>query len=153
MIIKNTILIPFSCEITSFFDLTNNVQLWPELFEEYTKVEIIEKKENYYKFRLYTLHEGQEISWISERTMDYHNFVTLGQRISPMFPFSKMNLKWEYLQTKNGIEMTWIQNFEISNQIGECQKEKLVNHLKETLPLEMKNLTNNAYNKITATKN
>lgn len=42
---------PFSLE--DVYKVTNNIKLWPRLFDNYTKVEILEITTTYVKFKLF----------------------------------------------------------------------------------------------------
>lgn len=103
--------------IDEVFDLTNNIEMWPQLFTEYEKAEVLEKTENYVKFKL-TTHpdaKGRSKSWISERRIDKENLEIHAKRLDPMFPFKYMNITWTYevLPKNVGVNMTWIQEFEV----------------------------------------
>jgi aromatase len=94
MEVKNTITI--NGDYKTIFKYTNNVENWPEIFTEYSDVLIIEKKEDYVKFRLTKGVGEQAKSWISERTTYPDKGYVHGIRQEPKFPFDYMNIFWEY---------------------------------------------------------
>ena len=62
----NSILINAPLEMV--WDITNDVESWPDLFTEYAKAEVLERKENTVVFRL-SMHpdaDGKIWSWVSE---------------------------------------------------------------------------------------
>lgn len=99
------------------FDLTNRVDLWPELFTEYQSAKIIENEGDYLKFELTTFPEGERPSrtWVSERRIDKKNKCATAKRLDPTFPFSDMNIRWHYetLSSDKAVIMTWIQEFDV----------------------------------------
>jgi aromatase len=103
--------------IVEVFDLTNQIEKWPSLFTEYKSTEIIERKDDYIKFKLTMKPDdkGNEKSWVSERTIDRENFVATANRLDPLFPFTKMKILWKYeeLPKQVGVIMTWIQEFDV----------------------------------------
>lgn len=94
------------------WDVTNEVERWPELFTEYANVRIIERDGNTVRFRL-AMHpdgNGQVWSWVSERTMDRPGRRVVARRIEPG-PFEFMNIEWTYAAEGRGTWMRWVQNF------------------------------------------
>ena len=109
------------------FDITNDIERWPELFEEYTEGKILERKENKITFQL-TNNQGN--SWRSSRVLDKENKLCTAQREEPMFPFKYMNLKWTYEEEgEEGVKMTWEQDFEMDPKAkyNDAQAEELIN--------------------------
>lgn len=133
--------------IDNVLKITNNVKNWPNLFMDYTNVDIIEEQNNYVKFKLFMKDGNQEISWISERITNPEDFTVIGRRLDPKFPFEFMNLEWQYQSlNENTTQLTWIQNFEPSKQLPPHMQSKLINHLSEHSPIELDYL-NNQYEK------
>lgn len=99
------------------FDLTNRIDLWPQLFTEYKEAEILEQRPDYVKFRLTTFPEQgrPSRSWISERFLDKENFQATASRLDPIFPFTYMHIRWEYetMPSDKAVVMTWIQEFDV----------------------------------------
>lgn len=96
------------------WDMTNDVESWPQLFSEYAAAEILERDGDTVRFRL-TLHpdeQGQVWSWVSERTPDPVTRTVRARRIETG-PFEFMNLHWSYTQTEAGVEMRWQQEFTV----------------------------------------
>jgi aromatase len=107
---ENTIDIAAPLDLT--WDVTNDIERWPDLFSEYASVELIEREDNRVVFRL-TMHpdeNGQVWSWVSERTADRPNGTVKARRIETG-PFQYMNIHWAYEQTPEGTRMTWVQDF------------------------------------------
>ncbi|MFC9427869.1 SRPBCC family protein [Streptomyces sp. NPDC056987] len=96
------------------WDMTNDVETWPQLFSEYAAAEILERDGATVRFRL-TLHpdeQGRVWSWVSERTPDPVTRTVRARRIETG-PFEFMDLYWSYVQTDAGVEMRWQQEFTV----------------------------------------
>ncbi|MFD8207799.1 SRPBCC family protein [Streptomyces sp. NPDC059695] len=94
------------------WDMTNDIENWPQLFSEYASVEVIERKGDTTKFRL-TMHpdeNGKVWSWVSERTTDRVNRTVRARRVETG-PFAHMNIAWEYEELPGGVQMRWVQDF------------------------------------------
>ena len=109
------------------FDISNDIPRWTELFgAEYQKAEVLEKKDNKITFRL-TDEEGK--SWVSWRLLFKDKYFAYAQRHEPLFPFKYMKIIWLYTQKPEGIEMTWIQHFEMDEKakFNDQQIESFIN--------------------------
>lgn len=96
------------------WDMTNDVESWPELFSEYASAEILERDGETIRFRL-TLRpdeNGQVFNWVSERTPDPVTHTVRAHRIETG-PFTYMNLAWDYQVVDGGVLMHWAQDFEV----------------------------------------
>jgi aromatase len=96
------------------WEMTNDVESWPELFSEYAAAEILGRDGDTIRFRL-TLHpdeDGNVWSWVSERTPDPVTRTVRARRIETG-PFEFMNLHWTYTERDGGVEMRWRQEFEV----------------------------------------
>ena len=120
----------------SIFDISNDIPRWTELFgDEYKKAEIVEKKDNKITFRL-TDDEGK--SWVSWRLLFKDKFFTYSERHDPKFPFKYKKIIWLYTQKVEGIELTWIQHFEMDDKakFNDEQVEGFINkHSKDNLKI------------------
>jgi aromatase len=109
------------------FDISNDIPRWTELFGgEYRKAEIVKKEGNKIVFRL-TDDEGR--SWQSFRFLFKDNHFTYSEREDPKFPFTFMKIVWLYTRKSGGIEMTWIQHFEMDGKakFNDTQVEGFIN--------------------------
>jgi aromatase len=96
------------------WDMTNDIESWPNLFSEYASVEVLRREGDTTTFRL-TMHpdeNGKVWSWVSERetARDVH---TVWARRVETGPFAFMNIRWEYDETPEGTRMCWTQDFEM----------------------------------------
>ncbi|MFI8188603.1 SRPBCC family protein [Streptomyces sp. NPDC085946] len=94
------------------WDMTNDIENWPDLFSEYASVEIIEREGDRTRFRL-TMHpddEGRVWSWVSERVADRATRTVRAHRVETG-PFQFMNIHWAYDETPQGVRMRWVQDF------------------------------------------
>ncbi|CAI7980868.1 MULTISPECIES: SRPBCC family protein [Parafrankia] len=101
-------------DIDLVWSMTNDLESWPSLFTEYASVEILEKAENTFKFRL-TMHpdeNGTSWSWVSERTLDPVNHKVRAYRVETG-PFEYMHIEWTYLPEGTGTRMRWVQDFKM----------------------------------------
>ncbi|HEY9373886.1 SRPBCC family protein [Streptomyces sp.] len=106
------------------WDMTNDVESWPQLFSEYAAAEILERDGATLRFRL-TLHpdeDGAVWSWVSERTPDPATRTVRARRIETG-PFEFMDLFWTYEQTDGGVEMRWRQEFTVRSGLPFGDKE------------------------------
>lgn len=96
------------------FEITNDIDNWRILFDEYNHSEVLSRQEagRFTKlvFRL-TNKDGQ--TWTSWRILDHQDLVAIAQRHDPLFPFVYMHLTWTYEPVDGGTLMTWTQDFEI----------------------------------------
>jgi len=94
------------------WDLTNDVERWPELFTEYARAEILHRDGDTVRFRL-TMHpdeKGNAWSWVSERIADRAARRVTARRIEPGW-FEFMNIEWTYQPDGAGTRMRWVQDF------------------------------------------
>ena len=94
------------------WDMTNDVENWPELFSEYASAEILERDGDRVVFRL-TMHpdeQGQVWSWVSERVTDPVGRTVRARRIETG-PFAHMHIEWDYTEVPGGVRMEWRQDF------------------------------------------
>ncbi|GAA4878751.1 SRPBCC family protein [Kitasatospora terrestris] len=106
----NTIVI--NAPVDLVWDVTNDLENWPQLFSEYASVEVIDRQGQLVRFRL-TMHpdeNGQVWSWVSEREADRDKLTVRARRVEPG-PFEFMEIRWEYEEVPQGTSMRWIQDF------------------------------------------
>ncbi|MDP2940359.1 MAG: SRPBCC family protein [Candidatus Omnitrophota bacterium] len=109
------------------FDISNDINRWKELFDEYKESEIIKREENKITFKL-TNQEGQ--SWQSWRLLFKDKKYCYAEREEPKFPFKYMKLVWLYREiAPNTTEMTWIQHFTMDEKakFNDSQVEGFIN--------------------------
>ena len=116
--------------LDTVWDITNNVENWPDLFTEYATAEILERKGNTVVFRL-TMHpdeNGKVWSWVSERTTDAPNRAVKAHRVETG-PFEYMNIEWYYEAVEGGTRMRWVQEFTMKPQApaNDAQMEGYIN--------------------------
>jgi aromatase len=96
------------------FAITNDIDRWNELFNEYNESRVVKRDEagRFTKlvFRLKNKEGGEWQSW---RLLDHEELVAVAQRQEPLFPFSYMHLTWTYEAVPAGTLMTWTQDFEL----------------------------------------
>lgn len=96
------------------WDMTNDIESWPQLFSEYGAAEILDERDETIVFRL-ALHpdeNGKVWDWVSARTPDPVTRTVRSQRVQ-LGPFKYMWIYWEYVQTDEGVRMRWVQDFEL----------------------------------------
>lgn len=94
------------------WDMTNDIENWPQLFSEYASVEVLSREGDTTTFRL-TMHpdeNGKVWSWVSQRTTDRQGRKVRARRIETG-PFERMDILWEYAQVPGGTRMLWTQDF------------------------------------------
>lgn len=96
------------------WEMTNEVENWPNLFTEYARAEILERSDNTVTFRL-TMHpdeNGKVWSWVSQRTADPETRTVRAHRVETG-PFEYMNIQWFYEPVEGGTKMRWVQDFQM----------------------------------------
>ena len=104
--------IVINAPIDRVWEITNQVEDWPNLFTEYAEAEILERKGNTVCFRL-TMHpdeNGKIWSWVSERTTDLDTHTVKAHRVETG-PFDYMNIEWYYSDVDDSTKMRWVQEF------------------------------------------
>ncbi|MFI8792820.1 SRPBCC family protein [Streptomyces sp. NPDC055105] len=94
------------------WDITNDIENWPQLFSEYASLEVLSREGDTTTFRL-TMHpddNGKVWSWVSERTMDRAKRAVRARRVETG-PFAHMDIRWDYTETPEGTRMDWVQDF------------------------------------------
>lgn len=108
--VDNSIVI--NADLDLVWNVTNDVERWPELFTEYSAAEIIERDGDTVRFRL-SMHpdeNGTVWSWVSERKADRATRHVVARRVEPG-PFEFMNIEWAYSTEESGTRMRWVQDF------------------------------------------
>jgi aromatase len=106
----NSVLI--SAPLPLVWDITNDLDGWPDLFIEYASVEVLERSGNTVLFRL-TMHpdeQGRVWSWVSERTADPDRRIVSAHRVETG-PFQYMQIGWSYHEEAGGTRLRWVQDF------------------------------------------
>jgi aromatase len=114
--------------IEEVFDLSNRLEEWPKVFDEYVNVKILDRTDSRIVFQM-TNKENQ--SWRSHRVLDRAHWLVTASREEPMFPFKHMTLRWIYRPLNGGTEMVWEQFFEMdpaANVSDEVAIDRVVRH-------------------------
>lgn len=123
----NTIVINAPMDVV--WDMTNDIENWPQLFSEYAGAEILSTDGETVRFRL-TLRpdeNGQLWSWVSERTPDRATHTVRSHRVETGV-FEYMKIFWQYEQADGGVRMRWVQDFAMKPQApldDEAMSERL----------------------------
>ncbi|MFD5468424.1 SRPBCC family protein [Kitasatospora sp. NPDC127059] len=119
------------------WEITNDLENWPELFSEYASVEVLEREGDRVQFRL-TMHpdeNGKVWSWVSERTTDRSSLAVRARRVEPG-PFEFMEIRWEYAEVPAGTRMRWIQDFAMK-PTAPVDDDGMVNHINKNSRIQM----------------
>lgn len=101
------------------FALTNDIDKWSVLFDEYNESRIVKREEAGRFTKLtFRLKNREGFEWQSWRLLDHDDLIAIAEREDPLFPFKYMHLKWTYTQVPDGTRMTWTQDFEIDPKSG-----------------------------------
>ncbi|WP_105975308.1 SRPBCC family protein [Streptomyces geranii] len=94
------------------WDMTNDIENWPNLFTEYASLEVLSREGDTTTFRLTMFPDdnGKVWSWVSERTVDRAARTVRARRVETG-PFAHMNIRWEYTELPGGVQMRWTQDF------------------------------------------
>lgn len=111
------------------FDISNKIERWTELFgKEYVKAEVLERKGNEITFRLT---DDENKSWVSKRWLDKEHRYAIASRYEPMFPFKYMKIAWFYVEEAEGVEMIWIQDFQMDPKFTKFSAEQIEGFINE----------------------
>ncbi|MER6984388.1 SRPBCC family protein [Streptomyces carpinensis] len=104
--------ITIAAPVDLVWDMTNDVEKWPQLFSEYASAEVLSQEGDKCTFRL-TMHpdeNGTVWSWVSEREPDRSRLTVDARRVETG-PFDYMNIRWRYEEVPAGTRMVWTQDF------------------------------------------
>ncbi|MFE7562614.1 SRPBCC family protein [Kitasatospora sp. NPDC057500] len=119
------------------WEITNDLENWPQLFSEYASVEVLEREGDRVRFRL-TMHpddDGKVWSWVSERTTDRSELAVRARRVEPG-PFEFMDIRWEYAEVPAGTRMRWVQDFAMK-PTAPVDDDGMVNHINRNSRIQM----------------
>lgn len=106
------------------FAITNDIDNWKTLFNEYGHSEVITREEAGRFTRLvFRLRNREGSEWQSWRILDHDLLTAIAERDEPLHPFRYMHLKWTYEPVADGTLMTWTQDFEIDPALGVPEPE------------------------------
>lgn len=131
----NTILIEAPLELT--WEVTNDLENWPQLFSEYASVEVLKREGDKVTFRL-TMHpdeNGQVWSWVSERETDRSTHSVRARRVETG-PFEFMDIAWHYEETADGTSMRWVQDFAMK-PTAPVDDAKMTDHINRNSKVQM----------------
>ncbi|VAW18540.1 hypothetical protein MNBD_BACTEROID05-886 [hydrothermal vent metagenome] len=131
---RNSVLIDAPYDLV--FDISNHIERWTELFgDEYVSAEVLERKDNEITFRLT---DDENKSWVSKRWLHKDQYFAFASRHEPMFPFVYMKIVWIYVPRDNGIEMIWMQDFEMDAGFTKFSAEQIEGFINEHSVANMK---------------
>ncbi|MEV6974151.1 SRPBCC family protein [Kitasatospora sp. NPDC093806] len=119
------------------WEITNDLENWPQLFSEYASVEVLDREGDKVTFRL-TMHpdeNGQVWSWVSERTTDRSSLAVNARRVEPG-PFEFMEIHWEYSEVPAGTRMRWVQDFAMK-PTAPVDDDGMVNHINRNSRIQL----------------
>ncbi|MET8544439.1 SRPBCC family protein [Kitasatospora sp. NPDC004799] len=119
------------------WEMTNDLENWPQLFSEYASVEVLDRQGDLVRFRL-TMHpddNGQVWSWVSERETDRDTLSVRARRVEPG-PFEFMEIRWEYAEVPAGTRMRWIQDFAMK-PAAPVDDEGMTGHINRNSKIQM----------------
>ncbi len=129
--------IVISAPLDLVWEITNDVENWPDLFTEYSEAKILERNGNTILFRL-SMHpdeNGKVWSWVSERTSDPETHTVKSHRVETG-PFEHMNIEWYYEPVEGGTRMRWVQEFHMKPQ-APANDEQMEAHINKNTKIQM----------------
>jgi aromatase len=98
------------------FEVSNRLEEWPRMMEDYREVEILGREGDKVFFRLHT-DDGS--SWVSWRVIHCDGAFAIAERHDPREPFRFMQHAWTYRSIDPGrTEMVWEMTFELADPAG-----------------------------------
>ena len=120
------------------FAVTNDIARWPDLFVDYRYARLLTSQRSGRFAKLeFELGNAEGQIWRSWRMLDYEKRLAIAQRETPMFPFRYMHLTWSYEQTESGVQMTWIQDFEMDPNAPVTNEQALASTLEHMATNQM----------------
>lgn len=117
------------------FAVTNDIERWPILFNEYHSARILSRENSgYFTMLKFELSNAEGEVWQSWRLLNHKELTALAQRANPLFPFAYMHLFWDYQPVEGGVRMTWTQDFEMDPKApvnNEQALARMVGHMAE----------------------
>ncbi len=111
------------------FDISNHIERWTELFgDEYISADVLSREGNEITFRLT---DDENKSWVSKRWLHKEHYFAIASRHEPMFPFVYMKILWLYIPRDNGVEMVWMQDFEMDPGFTKFTGEQIEGFINE----------------------
>jgi aromatase len=96
------------------FEITNDIDRWKELFNEYGESRVVDRQDaGRFTKLVFRLRNNDGAEWQSWRILDHQDLIAVAQREDPLYPFAYMHLTWTYRAVADGTEMTWTQDFEL----------------------------------------
>lgn len=133
--VDNSVLIAAPMDLV--WDMTNDVESWPNLFTEYADTEILSRDGDTIRFRL-TLKpdpDGRVWSWVSDRTPDVQTRTVRAHRVETG-PFTYMNLYWSYHLEGDAVRMRWQQDFAVKPD-APFTEEQVTERINRNSPIQM----------------
>ncbi len=120
------------------WDMTNDLESWPDLFTEYASVEVLERAAGTVRFRLTMKPDenGTVWSWVSERTPDAPARTVAARRVETG-PFAFMEIRWYYREVAEGTHMRWVQDFAMK-PTAPIDTAAMTRRLDATTPVQMR---------------
>lgn len=129
-----------AADLDYVWDLTNDLELWPQLFTEYASVEVLDRRSDTVRFRL-TMHpnpDGVAWSWVSERTLDHAAHQVRAHRIELGW-FERMDIEWSYQADDGGTRMRWVQDFAM-NAESPVALQAMTDHINRNSAVQMEHI-------------
>ena len=126
--VQRSIIVDAPIETT--FDISNQIDLWPQMMEEYQEAEIVKREGKMIWFRL---RHQNGTTWTSWRMLHRPEFAC-AERFEPKAPFKYMHIVWSYKPTGNPrqTEMLWDMRFELPDDQKHKEEEFTANMAKHT---------------------
>lgn len=100
------------------FEIINEIERWPILFNEYHGAKILGREDDgRYTRLIFQLTNEEGSSWRSSRLLDHKELIATAEREEPLYPFAYMHLKWTCEAAPEGTKMIWTQDFEIDPKV------------------------------------
>ncbi len=95
------------------WDVTNDMRSWPDLFTDYSSVDLLDETPTRVRFRLTTHPDeyGRVWSWVSERSADRATWTVRAWRLETG-PFEYLHIEWHFREPEPGCTvMRWRHEF------------------------------------------
>lgn len=104
--------VAIDADVDLVWDVTNDIEGWPDLFTEYADARILRRHGDTVRFRLTTRPDadGNVWTWVSERTADRRRWQVRGRRVETGW-FRYMSLHWTYVPLGGRTRLRWVQDF------------------------------------------
>ncbi len=106
-----------SCDPSAAFELALDVENWPTYFSPCQSTEVIEQTDNFMRFKISALANGEVMSWESEREIDRDSLTIRFHQAKPSPLLKSMQGAWRYYPTDKGTLISLEHEYQVKDEV------------------------------------